>query len=262
MSSKVLDRISALLAQAERTNNEAEARAYFEKAQSLAATTSIDLATARLHTKNKETREAPERRQIKIGAAGQRYLADRVELFDAIARPNGVKLDIAMNSTYVWAYGFPSDIDMVEALYASLVIQMTREGDAYLKRGEHKTLGVHGAVARRSFYTGFRGEIGRRIRTINETAKSEAEAEDLVVGTSPIAPTTSDQPSTAELALIQRDVEVRDYYSQTSTARGTWGGARISNYSSGAATSGRTAGERARIGSQPALSGSRTAVSA
>jgi hypothetical protein len=294
MSNKTLDRIGALLAQAEGTTNEAEAEAYFDAAQRLAATASIDLATARLHNKDKNKRETPERRTIRIGRGGERYLADRVELFSVIATPNGVKIDIARNSTNVYAYGFPSDIDMVEALYSSLVVQMVRDGDAYLKSGAHKaelvtqrkavyvydedwgsrtryfshyetvTKPVHGAVARRSFYSGFRGRVGQRIRDIVLKAQTETVTEDLVVGTTPVAPTTNEPAAKtgAEIAIASRDLEVRDYYSETSTARGSWKGASSTGYSRSASSAGTEAGNRARIGSQAALTGSRTAVSA
>lgn len=297
-ASKTLDKISALLSKAENTDNAAEAEAYFEKAQHLAATNSIDLAVARMHQKTKEVRETPERRRISLSTPGkyrERYLADRVNLFSAIAGPNGVKIDIAHNSTYVIAYGFPSDIDMVSALYSSLVIQMTRDGDDYIKSGVFKQetvrkrkavyvteenyygrperyfshyetveAPVHGAVARRSFYRGFTSKIEDRIREIVRNAREEAEqAEDLIVGTSAVEPQDAEQAQTGTaLALVNRDLEVKDFYKSASTARGSWKGGRSSSSSSAARSAGHTAGANARIGSQGAISGSRTALGA
>lgn len=292
-ASKMLDKVSALLSKAENTDNEAEAEAYFEAAQRIAASNSIDLAVARMHQKTKEVRETPERRRIQIGERGKRYLADRVNLFSAIASPNGVKIDIAHNSTYVIAYGFPSDIDMVEALYSSLVIQMVKTGDAYIKSGEYKSetvrktrktyateedywgnprkyhigyetveVPVHGAVARRSFYNAFSSKIGNRISDIVAKARKEAEAaEDLVVGTSAVEQSGAVSTGT-EIALASRDLAVRDYYKESSTARGSWRGGQSSGYSSNARSAGQTAGANARIGSQGAISGSRTALGA
>jgi hypothetical protein len=292
-ASKMLDKVSALLSKAENTDNEAEAEAYFEAAQRIAASNSIDLAVARMHNKTKQAPETPIRRQIIMGERGKRYLADRVELFDAIAGPNGVRIDIAHNSTYVNAYGFPSDVDMVEALFSSLVIQMVKSGDAYIKSGEYKVemvcqtravyeyeenywggkrrvfshyetveKPVHGAVARRSFYRGFAGKIRQRITEIVAKAKAEAEsAEDLVVGTSAVE-VIEHQSTGTELALASRDLAVKDFYKETSRARGSWKGGRSSGYSGNARSAGNTAGANARIGSQGALSGSRTALGA
>ncbi|MSW43807.1 MAG: DUF2786 domain-containing protein, partial [Actinobacteria bacterium] len=62
-----IDRIAALLAKAERTDNAEEADAYLMKAQSLATAASIDLAMARSRTAKKEQREQPEMRTIVIG---------------------------------------------------------------------------------------------------------------------------------------------------------------------------------------------------
>ena len=285
--SKILDKVAALLAKAEGTDNEHEAEAYFDAAQRLAAGNSIDLAVARLHTKSKTERETPIRRRITLGVARQRYLSDFVFLFDEIAKPNGVKIDIAHNSTYVLAYGFPSDIDMVETLYSRLVIQMVRAGDAYIKSGEYKSetvsflkpvyeevldwsgsprrhvarhvwaeRPVHGTVARRSFYRGFRNRIGTRISDIVNSAASEAQEFDVISEN-----VATEQTSTA-LALVERGVEVHDYYKQSSNARGSYRGGRSSGYSANSSSAGSEAGSKARIGNQGSISGSAKAVSA
>jgi len=47
---KMLERIAALLRQAENTDNPHEAEAFMSAAQRLATTTSIDLAVARAHS--------------------------------------------------------------------------------------------------------------------------------------------------------------------------------------------------------------------
>src|SRR4051812_20337017 len=135
---KFLTRLAALLRQAESTDNEHEAEAFMAAAQRLATATSIDLAVARAHSARKERRAAPIAKRIEIGPPGKRALRTYVQLFLAIARANDITCDLASNSTYVIAYGFETDIEMCEALYASLVVQMVRASDAYLRSGAYR----------------------------------------------------------------------------------------------------------------------------
>ena len=57
--SATIDRISALLAKAERTDNEAEADAYLMKAQQLATLASVDLAVARARIARRAPHQVP-----------------------------------------------------------------------------------------------------------------------------------------------------------------------------------------------------------
>ena len=43
---------------------------------------------------------------------------------------NDVQCDITATSTVIYAYGFADDIDVCEALYSSLLVQMVRASDA------------------------------------------------------------------------------------------------------------------------------------
>src|SRR5512142_2584890 len=135
---KYLTKLAALLRQAESTTNEHEAEAFMAAAQRLATATSIDLAVARAHSARKERRAAPIAKRIEIGPPGKRALRTYVQLFLAIARANDLTCDLAGNSTYVIAYGFETDIEVAEALYASLVVQMVRSSDAYLRSGTYR----------------------------------------------------------------------------------------------------------------------------
>ena len=135
---RMLARIAALLRQAEGTDNPHEAEAFMAAAQRLATATSIDLAVARAHSAGRGTAQTPDQRTITIGDPGSRGLRTYVQLFAVIAAANDVTLDVAHNSTFVLAYGFDADIDAVEALYTSLLIQMVAASDAYLKSGDYK----------------------------------------------------------------------------------------------------------------------------
>src|SRR6201992_2989286 len=136
---KMLARIAALLRQAEGTDNEHEAEAFMSAAQRLATATSIDLAVARSHSAERSAAQAPAQRTITIGSAGSKGLRTYVQLFVLIAAANDVRCDIASNSTFVYAYGFPEDIDASHALYARLGVQLVRASDAYLASGAQRT---------------------------------------------------------------------------------------------------------------------------
>lgn len=222
---KLLARIGALLRQAEGTDNEHEAETFTEAAQRLATAASIDLAVARAHQRGRErARATPEQRTVRIGEAGRRGLRTFVELFVAIARSNDVRCDIASNSTFVFAYGFAEDIDACEALYASLVIQMVRASDAYIRSGAYKsetvqqlyedrrtrrrwveTKPVAGVTARINFQSAFAARIGARLAEAR-AAETQEHAK-------------RNEPGTA-VALRDKEIELVSFYEAESTARG------------------------------------------
>jgi hypothetical protein len=243
---KVLARIAALLRQAEGTDNVHEAEAFMAAAQRLATATSIDLAMARAHPGNRTPAQAPIQRTITIGAAGARGLRTYVQLFIVIAAANDVRCDVASNSTFVYAYGFAEDIDASHALYASLVVQMVRASDAYIASAAHRPTPT--ITARLNFQLAFGARIGQRLAEAREQTRQEAQRD------------RGRRPGTA-IALRDKDIELRDYYSSASTARGTWRANRASaGYSSSARRAGDRAGRRARLGNYPELSGARGAL--
>jgi hypothetical protein len=244
---RMLARIAALLRKAEGTDNAHEAEAFMAAAQRLATATSIDLAVARAHSAARTGAQTPTQRTITIGEAGARGLRTYVALFAVIAAANDVRCDVASNSTFVYAYGFAEDIDATHALYASLVVQMVRSCDAYLATGEHRPTPT--ITARLNFQLAFGHRIGRRLAEARDEARDEATRS----GTA--APGT-------EVALRNKDVELRDHYRGQSKARGTWRATSASaGYSSAARRAGDRAGRNARLGSSPELPAPRRRLS-
>jgi len=243
---KMLARIAALLRQAEGTDNTHEAEAFMAAAQRLATATSIDLAVARAHSAARTKSQMPVQRTITIGNAGTRGLRTYVQLFVVIANANDVKCDVASNSTFVYAYGFAEDIDASHALYASLVMQMVRASEAYISSGAHRPTPT--ITARINFQLAFGARIGKRLSEAREEAQREATRG------------RDSQPGTA-IALRDKDIELKDFYRQSSEARGTWRAtSATAGYSSAARRAGDRAGRRARLGDSPELAGARAAL--
>ncbi|MFC9788027.1 DUF2786 domain-containing protein [Rhodococcus sp. NPDC127528] len=243
-SEKMLARIGGLLRQAESTTNPHEAQAFMEAAQRIATATSIDLAVARSHTSQRERRATPVQRSIRIGETGKKGLRTYVHLFVSIAAANDVQCDVAHNSTQVFAYGFDTDIDASEALYSSLLMQMVRASDSFIRSGAHRP--VAGVTARLNFQLAFAARIGERLAT----AKREAEADAIDAD----RPGTAAEPTGTALVLRDKQIELSDFYRQTSQARGTWRGAKATVAPSATARrAGDRAGRDARLGTSPEL---------
>jgi hypothetical protein len=243
---KMLERIAALLRQAENTDNPHEAEAFMAAAQRLATTTSIDLAVARAHSATRTAAQAPVQRTVSIGDAGTRGLRTYVQLFVGIAHANDVKCDVASNSTFVYAYGFGEDIDATHALYASLVVQMVKASDTYIGSGAHRPTPT--ITARLNFHLAFGARVGQRLADAREEVKQAA------------TNARDQRPGTA-IALRNKDIELKSFYRQASKARGSWRAtSATAGYSSSARQAGDRAGRRARLGPSTELSGARTAL--
>jgi len=285
MADKDLTRIAALLRKAESTDNEHEADAYLQAAQRLATLSAVDLAVARSHTELRERRVRPTQRTITIGESGKRGLRTYVQLFLAIGRANNLTCDIARDSTRVYAYGFDTDIDTVQAMYASLVVQMVRASDAYLKSGDHARemvtkqvripgseryhrwrgttsydyelvdRPVHATTARISFQQAFAARIGARLRDAREEGEQEA------VRSGRKADGVENGGAGVAVVLRAREVELAEHYREHSTARGSWNGTRpTGGYSERSSRAGDQAGRRARLGGERAIGGTRPGI--
>lgn len=270
--------IGALLRKAERASTPEEAEAYMAKAQALSTEYQVDLELARLAHAGRNSAPVPTCKIIEIGTAGKRGLFTYVQLFSQIAHVNNVKCDVMQNSTRIWAYGFDTDIEMVQELYNSLIVQMVAASDAFVRagswRGEivkvvrkvrrhdgweyYRTREVDykqvtATSARISFQEAFAIRIGQRLREAKDAAlysmDRQARADGLSTG--------------AELVLVGREEAVAVFYKGKSDAKGSYkGGKGARARSTDAAHAGREAANRARLGKDTAIGGRRTAISA
>jgi hypothetical protein len=137
--SKTLDKISKLLNQAENAGTPEEAATFMAKVQEMATVNNVDLAVARLHQAKKERVQEPEERTIVANPYSRKHNRKHyLDLLMKIADVNDVKYLIGGKERCIFAVGFPSDLDVVEALFAHLSIQMVTECDEALKRGDNK----------------------------------------------------------------------------------------------------------------------------
>jgi hypothetical protein len=290
-----LSTVAALLAKAERTDNPHEAEAYLAKAQHLATLAAIDLADAREHQERRDRRAEPTNRTITIGERGKRANPHLVRLFLAVADVNDVRVDISKRSTYVVAYGMPSDVDVVSAIWASLAQQMVAAAGAYLAsdvwRGEwyepewrpgmdDDSPRPHTAqTARTAFYQAFVVRIAARLREARAAALAQHDAEHPAespgetaaagaiggaVVPSAVGAGGGALASRGALVLRAKRDEVDAFHRRTSKAKGTWGGygGAVGLDAGGPSQAGRRAATAARLGPSRPLPGPRAEVSA
>ena len=167
---RMLGRIRALLAKAESTEFAEEAEALSARAQELMAKYSIDHALLAAESGREET---PGGRRI---AVDNPYEAPKASLLQTVAQANRCRVVWSKEIGLVTVIGFPADLDAVELLFTSLLVQantaMLRAGakqDAY---GRSRT-----RAFRTSFLVSYAIRIGERLSAAAGHAEQEAVAE-------------------------------------------------------------------------------------
>ncbi|MBZ3907036.1 DUF2786 domain-containing protein [Streptomyces griseiscabiei] len=237
--SRMLGRIRALLAKAEATGFPEEAEALSAKAQELMARHSIDEALLAARTPGAN---APGACRIGVDAP---YETAKAVLLDAVARAN--RCEAVWNEAlgFSTVVGFEADLEVVELLYTSLLVQattaMTKAEAAQRKGGRKRT-----KTFRQSFLAAYAHRIGDRLAEVAEAQVAEAEAESAGAGGAGGAPEPDLLP-----VLAARDVAVREQFSQmfpdtvTTRVRGV---SDLAGWQQGAA-----AADRAQVRARPRL---------
>jgi hypothetical protein len=163
---RVLAKVRALLAKAESTTFEEEADALTAEAQELMARHAIDHAM--LH--GAEAGEVPGGRRVGIDDP---YPRGKANLLAEVANANRCRTLWYEQFGFASVVGFPVDLDIVEVLYTSLLVQATRAmvaaGSRRDRWGRSRTRSF-----RLSFLVAFAGRIGERLTEATASATAEA----------------------------------------------------------------------------------------
>jgi len=192
---RVLERVRALLAKAESTPYPAEAETFTAGAQSLMARHSIDRA---LLEATAPRREGPGGRRVGIDNP---YEGPKVALLDAVARANRCSTVWSKELGFVTVVGFPGDLDGVELLFTSLLVQattaMTRAGSRQDGFGRSRTRSF-----RQSFLLAYAGRIGERLAEATAAQAESVAAEPEGAGLLPVLAARHEEVTEAVSALF------------------------------------------------------------
>lgn len=164
---RMLTRIRALLAKAEGTDFPEEAEALSAKAQELMARHSIDEA---LLADRAHSGDVPAACRIGVDAP---YETAKAILLDAVASANRCRSVWNSGFGFSTVVGFEPDLEVVELLYTSLLVQgtaaMTRAEAAQRASGRRRT-----KTFRQSFLMAYAHRIGERLAAAAEQVTADA----------------------------------------------------------------------------------------
>ncbi len=165
---KMLARIRALLAKAESTEFPEEAEALTGKAQSLMARHTIDAAV--LGQRPGATPTAVLARRLHLDDP---HVDAKAAVVQAVGSANGVRVVLQPAFGMATLVGAAGDLDLVELLVTSLLLQATRAMAAVTRHGGAR---VRSASFRRGFLYSFAQRIGERLDGARDQATADAAA--------------------------------------------------------------------------------------
>ncbi|MCU4186592.1 DUF2786 domain-containing protein [Acidiferrimicrobium sp. IK] len=212
----VLAKVRALLAKAESTSFEAEAEALTAKAQELMSRHSIDDLLARERPGGR--RDRPGARRIPVDDP---YADAKSTLLSTVASANGVRCVWHPDLALMTVVGFDADLDGIDALFTSLLVQATRRMVA--ERPEPDRWGRSQTRSfRQSFLLSFAARIGERLAEAADYSRQAAEAE-LSVSLLPALARRQDEVDEAVSDMFPR---LKRHRSRSATNREGWAAGR------------------------------------
>jgi hypothetical protein len=172
---RILHRVTALLAKAESTTYPDEAEALTAKAQELMTRHAIDVAALEAERGGGAPTSG---RRVGIDDP---YARARVMLLSEVARANRCRAVWSRGLGFATVFGDEGDLDAVEVLYTSLLVQATRamvvtrlRGSG--GRGHAAPSGAATRSFRQSFLVAYAQRMGARLRLVAEATAAEAAA--------------------------------------------------------------------------------------
>lgn len=166
---RVLGRARALLAKAESTGFPDEAEALTTQAQELLASRSMDDALLAAEERGRETTSG---RRLFIDGP---YEATKTDLLDVVAAVNRCRAVWHKNLGLAAVLGFPGDLDAVELLFASLLVQAST---AMMQASSRRDDIVPSRIRsfRQAFLASYAQRIGERLADAARAAERQAAA--------------------------------------------------------------------------------------
>ncbi|MGY1601440.1 DUF2786 domain-containing protein [Geodermatophilus sp. SYSU D00815] len=223
---RVLRRIRGLLAKAESTEFPEEAESLTAKAQELMARHAVDAALLGAAADG----PAPAGVGTRRVHVDDPYVRAKMQLLGAVSDANGVRLVWYRSLGIANLVGMPADLDAVELLFTSLLLQVAQALAVAERRAGHRSAS---RSFRRSFLLGYAHRIGERLTTARQQATAEAAAEKGV----DLRPVLRSRQAAVESAFTELFPRVRTSRSRASVDGGGW-------------YAGRAAADRADVGTR------------
>jgi len=170
-----LAKVRALLAKAESTDFPGEAEALSGKAQELISRYALE----RLVTGTGDPASAPDIRARRLWIDAP-YVLAKAMLVDAVGKANRCRSAVSEGFGFVTVVGDPGDLEAVELMVTSLLVQSTAAMLGHVDRGR-RDASSRTASFRRAFLIAYASRIGERLATATDEAASTSARRDALV---------------------------------------------------------------------------------